>query len=330
LRNLLLNIFSSSGHPEKNTFNKNLTAFLFCLVISAFCWFLIVLSKDYHEKPSFKVVYTNLPQDRALINRLPDSVQMDISTSGFAMLRERLFGTKSKVEIDCSKLKTGNDGIGFLATAGLSIPLASQLGADYNVLHIYPDTLFFNFGARASKTVPVRLNLNLGFEKQYQLSDSIRMSPSRVTVYGSREIIEKITQLNTEYRVLGKLDKTVTLRLGFAEGGRGLGFSTDSITVTVPVDRFTEGNQEVTVTAVNLPEGYSLKLFPDKVNLRYLVGISDLSRVSPNSFRVVVDYAKASETGGSRLRAEVLEAPGFVNSIKVDPEKIEYILRKLK
>jgi hypothetical protein len=330
LKNLLLNIFGSPGYSERNTFNKNLTAFLVCLFISTTCWFLIILSRDYKERANFKVIYANLPQDKALINRLPDSLQLDLITTGFALLRERVFGHSKSLDVDCSKLRTGYDNISYLPTAGIGVSLASQLGAEYTVTHIYPDTLFFNFGAKASKEVPVRLNAGMSFEKQYQLSDSIRIVPSRVIIYGARETLDRIEYLNTEYVALNKMNGTQTLRLGFAESGRGLGFSADSVTVTVPVDRFTEGNTEVTVQPINLPPGIKLKLFPEKVSLRYRVGISNLNRVNEGSFRVVVDFSNAAESGGSRLKPEVLQAPGFVNSITIDPVSVEYIIRKMQ
>lgn len=327
MRNLLLNIFGSSRNTEKSTFNKNITAFFICLLVSAFCWFLIVLSKNYQERTSFKVEYINLPQNKALINRLPDSIELDVTANGFAFFEERVFSKKKKLQVDCSRLRMNRDSLSFLVTEGITVMMESQLGGEYSVQHIYPDTIFFNFSARSSRIVPVRLNINLGFEKQYQLSDSIHVEPSKVQVFGAKEMIDKIDHITTEYLVLNKLDRTVVKELGFAESDHGLGFSVDSVKVTIPVDRFTEGIIEVPVETEGLREGYSLKLFPDKVKLRYLVGISDLSRVNAGLFRVVVKYDKGAESS-TRLKVEVVESPSFVTGVRVDPEKVEYILRK--
>ena len=322
----MLNIFGSPGTSEKNAINRNLSAFIFCLLISALCWFLIMLSREYQEQhASFKVEYINLPKDKALINRLPDSIHLELNTSGFSILKEKIFSGNHRLKIDCSKLRPGNDNISFLPSDDITLQVTAQLGNDYTVTKVIPDTLFFNFGARATRLVPVKLNLNLGFAKQFQLSDSIRIDHPKILVSGAREMIGKLDHVSTDYMVLNDLERTVTVKLGFAENGHGLGFSPDSIKVTIPVDRFTEGKTEVTVEPINVPPGYTLKIFPDRITLRYMVGISDISRVNESLFRVVVDYAKAG--GGSKLKAEVLTAPGFVHDITFDPE-IEFILRK--
>ena len=116
--------------------------------------------------------------------------------------------------------------------------------------------------------------------------------------------------------------------MGFADEGRGLGFSSDSVQVTIPVDQFTEGNMEVPIEVMNLPAGYSLKLFPDKVNLRFIVGISNLSRLNPGLFKVTVDYSKAGDGSNSKLKLELVESPSYINGIKMEPEKVEFIIRK--
>ena len=328
MRNFLLNIFGSNRNSERSTFNKDLTAFFVCLLVSGFCWFLIVLSKNYEQHSTYKVKYIELPQNKSLINRLPDSVELTLHTSGFSLLKEKLFNSDENILIDCSNLRLSTDSISYLSTASIAERIESQLGSDYSITKIFPDTVFFNFSARSSKIVPVKLNLSLGFEKQFQLSDSIKIEPSHVMVYGAKEVLNKIDHVSTDYLVLNKLSKTVTKKLGFADAGRGLGFSSDSVKITIPVDQFTEGNMEVPIQTNNLPAGYSLKLFPDKVDLRYIVGISNLNRVNASLFKVVVDYAKAADGNNVKLKLELMDSPSFISGIKMEPEKVEFIIRK--
>lgn len=328
LKNLLLNIFGSSRNSERSTFNKDLSAFIICLLVSGFCWFLIVLSKNYDQRNTYKVNYSELPQNKSLVNRLPDSIEISLRTSGFSLLREKLFSSNRIIFVDCSNLRLSSDSISFLSTASVTEKLEKQLGNNYSITKIFPDTVFFNFSARSSKIVPVKLNISLGFEKQFQLSDSITIEPSHVTVYGAKEVLSKIDHVLTDYLVLNKLSKPVTKRLGFADGGRGLGFSSDSVKVTIQVDQFTEGNIQVPIEPINLPNGYSLKLFPDKVDLRFIVGISNLSKLNPSLFKVVVDYSKAGDGSNSKLKVELVDSPSYINGIKMEPEKVEFIIRK--
>jgi len=76
-----------------------------------------------------------------------------------------------------------------------------------------------------------------------------------------------------------------------------------------------------------LPAGYGLKTFPDKVSVKYNVAFNDYGKINALQFRAVVDYEKI-EPGNNNLKVHLVKYPLEVRSIKLNPEKVEYIIRK--
>ena len=69
-----------------------------------------------------------------------------------------------------------------------------------------------------------------------------------------------------------------------------------------------------------------MKIFPEKVQITYIVGFSDFDRVSEQMFAARVDYLKRDN--GNRLSVEITRHPDFVKILKQDPSKVEYLIRK--
>ena len=85
---------------------------------------------------------------------------------------------------------------------------------------------------------------------------------------------------------------------------------------------------EVPVHAVDIPAGYVLKTFPDKITVRYQVALSRYNAVTPESFNAVVDGIKANDLKGSKMNVKLVKVPPFIKSVSIEPERVDYILRK--
>lgn len=328
MENVILTILRNATGRNKNLAGRRISAFFICLLIACFSWFLIVLSKDYTQRFRFAINYLNFPQGKAAMNLLPDSVDMSVTASGFTMLSLKWFSGGHHIPVDCSVMKPKRDSLFYIALPAAFDKISKYIGSDVRIISSGPDTLFFNFARKARKIVPVKLVSGISFAKQFQLSDSIRVNPSAVEIFGDENEIDKIWFIETQPLTLSGLQKTTVRNIAFKLPGKLVGISADSATVTVPVDEFTEGQTEVEVTALNLPLNYSLKPIPDKVVVKYLVSISNSGKINAASFRAVVDYSEIKEGNNSKLKVKIISAPPFVSSAKVFPEKVEYIIRK--
>ena len=99
-----------------------------------------------------------------------------------------------------------------------------------------------------------------------------------------------------------------------------------SVQANVNISKFTEGNMELPIEIENLPKGYSLKLFPDKVSIKYNVAFENFEKINAMQFNASVNYLKIEPTS-NKLKILLLKYPTDVRAIKINPEKVEYILR---
>ena len=328
MENIFLTIFRNATGKNKNLAGRRFSAFFICVLLAVFSWMLIVLTKDYTLRFRFKTTYINLPEGKAVVNLLPDSMEMNIIANGFSMLNLKWFTSKRNMVIDCSVMKLKKDSTFYVSLNAVSDKMAKQINSDARIISVAPDTLFFSFSKSAKKKVPVKLISAITFAKQFQLSDSIKTEPSEIEIFGAEDEIKNITFIETQPLTLKSLNKTAVKKLGFSLANKLIGTSTDSVTVTVPVDEFTEGETEVAVSVINLPTGFTLKIIPDKIKVKYKVSINNLNKVNDVLFRVVADYSEIDLDNSSKLKIKLVSSPSFITSVKLNPEKVEYIIRK--
>jgi len=316
---------------QKGTKSKRkFYVFLLCLIISTFIWCLIKFAKDYSTTIEFPVVFINLPKDHVLMNDVDTSLALTIRAQGFHLLKYKLFKSAKPLIIDLSKLKLMKQNRGhraYIVTSTLVQRLSNQLDFKNTVIDISPDTLFFVFDNMVHKKVPVKLNLSLNFEKQYLLYDSIRYFPDSVIVSGSPQILDTLRYITTSKKEFEKLNESQSFYLGFFKS-KNLKYTVqpEMVKVNFEVEKFTDGTIEIPVNMGN--SGANLKLFPDKVNVTYLVAMKDYKSITPDMFTATVNVVKLQEHKDNKLKVEISKYPSYLRITRVDPEKVEYIIVK--
>lgn len=315
---------------NKQKFNRKATIFAVCLVIAAFFWSITTLSMEFTTMIRFPVKYVNLPKDKIVSNNLPDSLELEVKASGFEITRYRLLQHIDPVIIDASSYRPlkGSDYY-YVSTITRVDNINRQLGKEMKVLNIIPDTIFLNFSKKVSKMVPVLAHVNISFQKNFQQSDSVLIVPREIRISGSPALLDKIKELHAQDVNLGGLNKSQTVRKAIILGPelKQLELATDSVSIHVPVSKFTEGVAEVSLDVLNVPSGISLKVFPDKIKITYLVAFDSFEKIKPDMFQVGVDYQKL-EAGSTKIHVDLLHAPANVKVVSLTPDRVEYIVRK--
>jgi hypothetical protein len=310
---------------------KKISAFIVCLFVAALFWFLNALSKSYNAAISFPVVYINLPENKVLTHELPQQVTLELNAQGFHILAYQFRFLNDSILIDAGNLKIREVNGHFeakLPTANRVHRVSRQLSPDVRIHRIAPDTVYFTFGTKKAKEVPVKLNHYLNFEKQHRLRDRIIISPSSIRIEGLDELVGLVNFIETDSLVLNQLNSPITteIPLKIPDGFSALNFSTKSVMVTVPVEKYTEVNVEIPVEVLNLPDNLSVRIFPETVHINCIVGFSDFDKVNPQLFSARIDFEKRDNT--NRLPVEIVRHPDFVQILRYQPQKVEYLIRK--
>ena len=162
--------FTWISERKKITFNKRLLIFFFFLLLSILFWFLTAMNKEYVASISYPVRYIRFPENKVLVNDIPDRLELTVNASGFLLLGHKLKSRLTPIIFNVNSFSPNtfrNDpSTVYILSSYASNEIARQLSSEIEILDINPDSLIFKFAERAEKTVPVLPSLNFSFEKQ--------------------------------------------------------------------------------------------------------------------------------------------------------------------
>ncbi len=310
-------------------FNRRMITFLFCMLISVFIWLLMALSKDYVISVTFPVKYVNMPKDKLISNHLPQQMVLELKSSGFNLLNYKFKQQRETVLIDINDARFVSHNNYYIRSTNQLDKLTDQFESEVKVVSIFPDSIFINYNKKVSKRVPVKANISLDFDDQYQMADSVQIEPKFIEISGSSDVLSKIDSVQTAPVNLKKVSSTVFIKMEILKSPEygQLELSHTSVQAKINVTKYTEAVQELSVEVENLPLGLMLKTFPDKVSVKYQVAFDDYGKINGSDFRVAVDYSKI-EQGSNKLKVMILRSPKQVRSVKLSNDKVEFIIRK--
>jgi YbbR domain-containing protein len=310
--------------------NRRLVSFLFCVVVSAFFWLLLSLSKEYNIVLSFPVEYLNQPEDKVIANDLPSRIEIEIRARGFDLVGYKLNPERETIRIDLRDARaSGTKNHSFLLTNSHTDKVTAQFSSNIHIIQIAPDTIFLDFNKKTSKKVPVKALLKIECEDEYELVDSVRVSPAYMEVTGGADALANIDTLRTYPMTLKNVKNSVLMKMNIRKTPelKQVDLTQQTVEVAAEVAKYTEASIELPVEVENLPQGYGLKTFPDKVTVKYRVRFEDYEKINTSMFRAVVDYSKIAE-GSNKLKVSLTKSPALVRALKLSTERVEYIIRK--
>jgi len=311
--------------------DRRVAAYIVCIVIATGFWFLNALSKTYTVEMVAPVHYVNLPNNKTLSNLLPEQFTLTVEAHGFTIIRHKLIFLIMPLEFNVNDLtnnrmtESKKSNFAFPTRQFLS-ELSYQISNELKITGMNPDTLFFKFGQMGHKQVKVKPNVQVNLKKQYQISGMIQTIPDSVSVSGPQSVLDTIQFAYTSAQQFNAADKTiqsVTSVIPMKE----LFFEPKSVKLNIPVDEYTEAQKSVPVVLVNQPAGTNIKLFPSKVKISFLIGLSRFSEVHPEDFKLSVSYKDIVDPENSgRLKIKLESVPAFLYQLKITPEEIEYLI----
>ena len=79
---------------------------------------------------------------------------------------------------------------------------------------------------------------------------------------------------------------------------------------------------------INLPEGFQIRTFPDKVSVLCRAKIDDLKNLGSSGFQVVADYDAIKDDSSNIIPLELVKKPENLQSAVLNENQVEYILKR--
>jgi hypothetical protein len=200
-----------SEQPKRSEkfINRELPVFAFFLLLSFVFWYLNELSKELQGTINYPVRYINPPKDRIVTGELPAKLEMDLRGPGYSILKVKLSGSRAPVVVDFSKLAPRRlPGVRpqyFLVTSGLISNFSKQMHADFEILSIHPDTLFFGYDRLVTRRI--RVIPDLDFELTEGKKVIIVPDPDSITVTGPAHVLDTIEGIRTRHRSFKRMNE---------------------------------------------------------------------------------------------------------------------------
>lgn len=311
--------------------DRRIFIYLLFVVIATVFWLLNELSGNYTASLNYPVKFTNLPQNKILVNDLPKKLNLNVNGHGFTLLRYKLSPATYPIIINMEEYGNnfGKQSVKQfrLQTRFIRETVGRQIPSEIEVIDILPDTIVFQFANIVSKKVPIKPNLRLEFDDQCMVNGDITFSPETIVVTGPSTIIDTLSAVYTKNIKINGLNKTIERNVTLKEI-KNIEFEKIRVVMTLPVSIFTQANFEIPVQTKNVPDSLDIKTFPRIVKLTCLIALSDYDKVQAKDFVVVADYNNVADLLGNKLGLKLELAPKNVKLVTFFPESVEFILDK--
>ena len=328
-----MSLIQAISHTIKKTkeirLSKNIVSYLICVAIASILWLLNALSKDYSAELTYPVKYTNFPEGKFPVVKLPAKLQLEVKAKGFTLLGYRLKTSFLPITFNVSTYTDHiqpNKGIleYTLNTGDIKDKIKNQINPDIKLLKVYPEKIRFKFAVAKHKKVAIHPTLDYTLKRQYILTH-ITTVPDSIWLSGPASVIDTIKYITTAPLHLKELSKNTSRKLKLL-APPDCTFNEESAEILLEVEQFTEAKHTIPITPLHVPDFMNIRLFPPNVNISYEIGLSKYDKVNEQDFVFSIDSQNNSNT--NFLEIKVSKAPKFIKNLTYSPLKVEYILEK--
>lgn len=311
----------SNPFAEKSPRDRNVM--LICLGIAFFFWLIIKLSNDYQVTKVVELQF--LPPPGKAFSRIPPkNMEVTLRGSGWNLLFEFISGNTIQLQYDLhdrssftlTEAAVRNDIRGTFSSGDVEIVQLSNYDLSSLALE-----------DKATKTVPILPRYHLDFAEEYQLKSPVRVAPDSVTVTGPVSQVRDLQAWPTDSLALKNIRADYEGKLPLLKPTNNLAIEPQAVDVTIEAEQITEKTLYLPVNVINAPKVDSIRIFPDKIMVSCLVGLSQYRSLSAADFELVADLGKAEiQEGEKMVPVELTKQPDYVRGTKLATRAVGFII----
>lgn len=302
---------------------QQFSSIFFFVAVAALLWLVIKLSANYVVTEPLTLNMKDAPSDLIITNET-QKINVTLSTSGFELLNY-YFKPSSRRKVDISleevPLHKNSEGTYSFSSSFAKEKVAKFLTIEPNEVSFDDNRIILNMEQLDSIRVKVTPNLQLSYEKQYNRHGKIQVNPDSVTIYGPKNKLKSIDNIYTQSvemkNINSNIDIDVPLQLE-----EMINTNTENINIKVFVEKYTEA---IATVKVNNTSQKKLRLFPDKVKVKYIVSLTDYNIINDKSFVINIDPADILPENNF-LPVYLVDYPNNTKITSIEPKEVEYII----
>lgn len=307
--------------------NKKLIQFFVFLLLSFVIWSIQLLSEPSIRLVRFSYEVTGVPQGMYWSQENQDQLEVQVLSNGFSWLK--LLLDRPTLKIDLSNA-VEDQGIFFLEEQALLEQLNAKVSRNYTF-----EATLLGSGVKVKlfrqrlKKVPVQLS-SMGNRPSHYVLFRPTISPDSVWISGPATAVDTLSYVRTSSvdLSLDKEDIEEVLSLDVPEG-YGITADPQQVLFTGHWVKYAEHKIEVPIEVLGLPEGWTAKTFPNKVEVLFRAPIEQVKRPMSSDFKVFVLFEQVQAEQGKVLWALDLQVVNpAIERAYLSTQRVELIVQK--
>ncbi|MDR1880145.1 MAG: YbbR-like domain-containing protein [Tannerellaceae bacterium] len=284
------------------------------------------MQEEYEIQVTLPVRYRNVPPDISFIQTPPREIRARIKDKGSVLLNYTVGQNFSGIDINMKDIPEKN-GVVLFSEKEVESGIMKQLIATTNLLSFEPRRIEAPYGIRMNKTVPVVFDGRVHTEPGFFVCGDIVVDPPIVEVYAADAVLDTLRSVKTVHTEITRGDKTLT-RLIQLQKIDGVSIEPNAVSITVPIEEFTEKTLEIPVVCTGTPSRYTIRTFPAVVKITGSVPLSRFKELTEADFSMQVSFDDMKQNVSGVLPVRLTEKPDWVRNITVSPDSVEFILEQ--
>ena len=303
---------------------RDVLTFLFFVLLATGLWYGHAMQSVRNATISVRVSYTGIPEEVGLQgNGLPDALRVEVRDAG---MRLRAYQANPlHLSIDLGSQVKGSEGTIRISSDVLRRSVTDMLQGTSKLVQVTPEEIVCNYYRQQERTVPIVWEGILTPAAEYQLVGTPALLQTTVRIYGQKEQIEAIKQIEADTAVLTQIKDTVLQRLAL-HAPKGIRLATDSVTLQVVSERFTEKAFVLPLHVEGVPADEHVRLFPHEVEATIRVGISHFAEVTERDVRAYCTYPTNDKA--EKLGVHLSYSNPYITAARIYPNEVEFIIEK--
>lgn len=314
-KNILLNIWHWVS-------SKELLAYLTFVVLATMLWYGHALTSVRNANVQVMLEYTGIPHQIAFTEPLPTKVQIAVRDAGRRLILYR--HDSPKLTIDLSGQFTHEHGEIRISEDVLRRGITALLQGTSKLQMVSPEQITGNYYTQQAKTVSIQPHIQVSAASEYLFTKEAELLTPSVTIYGAKQTLRNIQNIDTESLTAEELRDTtdLTLRLILPQGVRA---EMETVTMRTIAERYTEKVLTIPVYGIAIPEGKKLRLFPREANVVARVSMNHFSEVNASDIKLRCHYPTHGE---DKLPIIVHYTNPYIYGVRVSPQELEFIIEQ--
>lgn len=305
--------------------SKDVLSFLVFLFLSASFWFINALNEERELTMNLALVYKGMPSDISFDDKLPLELTVKLKDQG-VNLWTYVVNRPRKVEMEINHEFREQGIIGINSTM-LRRAVSELVLPSTQVQLLSPENTAVRYHRLHARKVPVKLNATIHPADQFMLNSALRVIPDSLIVYGSRAMLARIGEVETQPWIVNDLKDTLSAELALVPDD-SLRYAIHQVKVVASAEMFTEKIVNIPVQIINQPEELTVRSFPAEVRAVFNIAVSQFKNYRPGDIQVVIDYNELSSTKVEKRRLRISSQQPYITNIRIKPEEVEFLLEE--